>query len=158
MKLLEAGKIVSTHGVRGELRVQPMADSPEFLLGMDTMFLDGNPVKVLSARAHKQMLLLQLEGIADIGAAQRLKGKTLWIDPPPLPPGRFYIRDLIGLSVLDADTGVSLGTVKDVWCQPAQNVLVIEGEREILVPHVDEFVKEIDLTGGFVRVRLIDGM
>ena len=125
-QFLEAGQIANTHGVQGELKIVPWCDSPEFLCGFDTLYLDQKPVKVRSARVHKGNVLAFLEGVDDVNAAMRLKGKTVFIDRTgvELPDGRHFIADLIGLEVRDADSGAVLGTVDDVLTPPAHEVYV----------------------------------
>ena len=159
-QFLEAGKIVNTHGVQGEVKIVPWCDSPEFLCGFDTLYLDGAPIKVLSARAHKGNVLVRLSGVSDINDAMRLKGKIVSIDRTgvELPEGRHFLADLLGLEVREADTGEVLGVVADILTPPAHEVYVVRGEREFMIPAVDEFVKEIDVDGGFIRVKLIEGM
>jgi len=159
-KLLEAGKIVNTHGIRGELRLQPWADSPDFLAGFERLYIDGAPIKVLSARIHKGCIIAALEGVTDIDSAIRLKNKIVCInrDDSALEEGRHYIADLFGLRALDAETGEELGAVCDVLSLPANNVYVIRGAREILVPAVPDFVTEVNIAAGYIRFRLIDGM
>ena len=160
-KFLEAGQIVNTHGIQGEVKIVPWCDSPEFLCSFSTLYIDGAPIKVLAARPHKGNVLARLEGITDVNAAMRLKGKTLSIDRTgvELPDGRHFLADLMGLEVRDAETGAVLGTVTDILTPPAHEVYVVRGGgREYLIPAVDEFVKEIDVDGGFIRVSLIEGM
>ena len=115
-KFLEAGQIVNTHGIQGEVKIVPWCDTPEFLCQFDTLYLDGRPVKVLARRVHKGNVLAKLEGVSDVNAAMVLKGKTVFIDRTgvELPDGRHFIADLIGLEVLDADSGEKLGVVADV--------------------------------------------
>ena len=79
-KFLEAGQIVNTHGIQGEVKIVPWCDSPEFLCSFTTLYIDGAPIKVLAARPHKGNVLARLEGVTDVNAAMRLKGKTLSID------------------------------------------------------------------------------
>lgn len=160
-QFLEAGQIVNTHGIQGEVKILPWADSPEFLCGFDTLYIDAAPVKVLSAKPHKGCVIARLEGVAGVNDAMRLKGKTVSIDRSgvELPDGRHFLADLMGLEVRDADSGAVLGTIHDILTPPAHEVYVVRGGgREFMVPAVDEFVKEIDVEGGFVRVRLIEGM
>ena len=104
-QFLEAGQIVNTHGIRGEVKIVPWCDSPEFLCQFEVLYLDGRPLKVRSARAHKGNVLAFLEGVDDVNAAMALKGKIVSIDRTgvELPDGRHFIADLIGLEVLDAD-------------------------------------------------------
>lgn len=159
-RFLEVGQIVNTHGVRGEVKVVPWCDSPQFLCQFDTLYLDGQPIRVLEARVHKSNVLLTLEGVNDVNAAMRLKNQILHIDRTgvELPEGRHFIADLIGLQVLDDETGAELGVITEVLTPPAQEVYVVKGEKQYLIPAVDEFVKETNVEGGYVRVRLIEGM
>lgn len=159
-QFLEAGKIVNTHGIRGEVKIQPWADSPEFLCGFKTLYIDGKPVKVLSAKAHKSNVIAQLEGIDIVDDAIRLKNKTVSInrDDAALEDGAHFITDLIGLAAIDVSTGKELGKITDIIPLTPNNVYVITGTREILVPAVPEFVKSIDIGAGRVMFQLIEGM
>ena len=159
-EFLEAGIIVNTHGVRGEVRIQPWADSPAFLTDFERLYIDGEPIKVLAARVNKNVVIAALEGVSDIDGAARLKGKTVFIDRDDarLPDGRHFVADLLGLRALDSETGELLGVVAEVLPLPSNNVYVIKGTREILVPAVPEFVVETDVPGGYVKLRLIEGM
>ena len=91
-RFLEAGQIVNTHGIQGEVKIVPWCDSPEFLCSFDLLYLDGSPIKVLSAKPHKGNVLARLEGVDDVAAAMRLKGKTVSIDRTgvELPDGRHF--------------------------------------------------------------------
>jgi len=157
---LEAGKIVNTHGVRGEVRVQPWTDTPEFLTDFEQLYIDGTPVRVLSARVHKSCVIFTLDGVSDIDGAIRLKNKIVSIarDDVDLEHGRFFIADLVGLRALDSGTDTEIGTVAEVLSLPASNVYVIRGAREILIPAVSDFVDEINIDGGYIKFRLIEGM
>ncbi|MCL2366185.1 MAG: ribosome maturation factor RimM [Oscillospiraceae bacterium] len=158
--LLEAGKIVNTHGMRGEVKIMPWADSPEFLMGFEHVFIDNAPVKILSSRAHKGCVIATLEGVSDIESAIRLKNRIVFIDRDEveLEEGQHFIADLVGLTAIDAKTGSTLGILKDVMSLPSNNVYLIKGEREILVPAVPEFVSEIDMESGIIKLTLIEGM
>ena len=139
----------------------PWADSPEFLCGFEVFYIDGAPVKVLSARTNKKNVLVRLEGVDDVNAAMRLKGKIISIDRTgvELPDGRHFLADLMGLEVRDADSGEVLGVVKDVLTPPAHEVYVVKGGRHsYMIPAVDEFLVETNVEGGYIRVRLIEGM
>lgn len=160
-QFLEAGEIVNTHGVRGEVKIMPWADSPEFLCQFDTFYMDGKPVKVLSARPHKTMVLSQLEGVDTVEKAMRLKGKVLSIDRTgvELPDGRHFLADLMGLTVLDNATGEELGTIEDILTPPAHEVYVVRGRgKEYMIPAVDAFLAETNVEGGYIKVNLIEGM
>ncbi len=160
-KFLEAGEVVNTHGVLGEVKILPWCDSPEFLCQFDTLYIDGTPVKVLAARPHKTCMLARLEGVDDVNAAMALKGKKLEIDRSgiTLPEGRHFIADLIGLEVRDAENGEVLGNITEVLTPPAHEVYVVKGgPHSYMIPAVDAFLKETNVDGGYVRVQLIEGM
>lgn len=155
---LEAGEIVNTHGIGGELRIMPWADSPEFLLTFSEFTIDGVCYKVEKIRVHKTCVLLKLAGIDAMEAAARMRGKRLLIDREHalLPDGAVFITDLIGLPVY-AD-GVEIGKITDVLQRPGNDVYVVQGEHEYLIPAVKEFVPELDPEKGFLAVHLIEGM
>jgi len=157
---IETGKIVNTHGKRGEVRLQPWADSPGFLTGFDHFYIDGSPVKVLSAKVHKGCVIATLEGVEDIDAAIRLKNKVIKVrkEDVHLEEDRFFIADLIGLRAINAETGESLGSVIDILTLPSNNVYVIKGDREILVPAVPEFIIETSIKDGYIKLRMIEGL
>ena len=160
-QFLEAGEIVNTHGIQGEVKIMPWADSPEFLCQFDTFYMDGKPVKVLSARPHKTMVLSQLEGVDTVEKAMRLKGKVLSIDRTgvELPDGRHFLADLMGLTVLDNATGEELGHIEDILTPPAHEVYVVRGRgKEYMIPAVDAFLAETNVEGGYIRVNLIEGI
>ena len=160
-KYLQAGKIINTHGVRGELKLEPWADDAEFLRKVRSFFIDGKAVPVLSSRVHKGTLIVKLEGVDDVNAAMRLRSRIVYIDRDEieLPAGSFFIQDIIGAGVFDLD-GEKLGTLVDVLDRPAGNVYVVRSEpdgREILIPAVPEFIRETDAEGGRIVVSLIEG-
>ena len=160
-RYLETGKIVNTHGIAGEVKILPWADSPDFLLGFDTVYIDGNPVRLLSARVHKNCVLARLEGVDDVNAAMRLRDKIVSIDREDveLEEGAFFLADIMGLEVRDADTGAVLGQIADILTPPASNVYVVKGgPAEHMIPAVPEFVVETNVDEGYIRVRLIEGM
>lgn len=159
-QFLEAGKIVNTHGLRGEVKIQPWADSGDFLLPFEYFYIDGAPVKVLGSKVHKNSLIAALEGVDNINGAMALKNKIIFIDrnEAKLPENVSFIQDLEGLSVIDADSGEVLGVLSEVLSLPSNEVFVIQGEREYLVPAVPEFIIETNLGEGYVKIRLIDGM
>ncbi len=159
MKLMEGGKIVNTHGIRGEVKIQPWCDSAEFLCEFDVYYIDGAPVKVVTARAHKGCVLAKLDGINDINAAMCLKNKIVQVDRSglTLPEGQYFISDLLGLTVV-TETGEEIGKIKDVLNLPANDVYVVQGQQEYMIPVVHEFVLSVDLNAKKVIVKLIPGM
>lgn len=157
-KYLEAGEIVNTHGVRGDIKIMPWCDGPEFLKAFKTFYIDGTPYKVLDARIHKNMLLCRLEGIEDVSKAQTMKGKVVKIDrdSAKIAQGRVFISDLIDLPVF-AD-GVEIGKLKDVYSGPANDVYIVQGEKEYMIPAVSEFLEDVNVDQGYIKVHLLEGM
>ena len=164
-RYLECGKIVSTHGLRGELRVQPWCDGPGFLLEFSSFYLDSGTtsVEVEGARAHKNMLILKLKGVDCIDTGAAMRGKILYIDredAPPMEEGEHFIQDLLGLRALDADTGREYGRITDVLHTGANDVYELTGEQreKKLVPAIPDVIIEIDLEGGVMRIRPLKGL
>lgn len=157
---LETGEIVNTHGIAGEVKLLAWSDSPEFLLDFKTLYVDGKPLEVQTARVHKNTLLVRFRGYGDVNAAMALKGKRVSIarKDAKLAPGKFFLADLIGLTVKD-EAGESVGVLKEVLTPSIQNVYVVEGpDGAHMIPAVPEFVKRVDIDGGEMIVSLIEGM
>ncbi len=158
-QFLDAGEVVGLHGVRGEIKILPWADSPDFLLQFDTFYLDGKPYPVTASRVHKTCLLVKLEGIDTPEAAVLLRGQRVRIDRTDysLPQGTVFIADLLGCKAFDED-GRELGTIQEVYPTPANDVYLIRGAHEYMIPAVKEFVKELNVKEHYIRVHLIEGM
>lgn len=156
-QFLETGEVVSTHGVRGELKVLPWADAPEFLLQFRSLRVGETDYAVERSRVQNTCVLLKLRGVDTVEAAMALRGKTVFFDRTGVrPENGWFIRDLIGLSVL-AD-GTEIGKLADVLQYPGNDVWVVRGAHEYLIPAVKEFVLEVRPAEGYVRVRLLEGM
>lgn len=158
-QFIEAGRVVNTHGVKGEVKIEPWTDSAEFLQRIKTLYIDGAAVKVRASRVHGEMLLAELEGVDNINEAMRLKGRVLSIDraDAPLPEGGYFMQDIIGARVVD-ESGGEIGTLSEVFEAPAGFVFVVKGGAEHLIPNVPEFIKSVDPEGGVIVARLIEGM
>ena len=160
---LEVGKITNVHGVMGEVRVQPWADSPDFLCRFKTLYVDKThwPIQVERARVHKNTVIIKFQGVTDVPSALAMRNAILYIDrrDVQLPEGAFFLADLYGLEVRDARDGRVLGKVADILTLPANNVYVVRGgERELMIPAVPQFVAETNPEEGYLRVNLIEGM
>lgn len=160
---LEVGKVTNVHGLNGEVKVQPWADSPEFLCRFQTLYVDDGhwPIKVERARVHKNMVIMKFEGPTDVPSALSLRNAILYIDraDAQLPEGAFFLADLYGLEARDAATGEVLGKIDDVLTLPANNVYVVKGgPRELMIPAVPQFIAETNVEGGFVRVNMMEGL
>ena len=156
---IEAGKIVNTHGIKGEVKIQVWLDSPAFLKRFKTVYIDGKAVKMLSGRVHKGFLIAVLEGVEDVNAAMCLKNKTVFIDRKDavLPRGGYFLQDIIGANVVD-EKGNDVGILEDIMETPASNIYVVRGETEHLIPAVPEFILSTDADKGIITVHLIEGM
>lgn len=156
---LEAGRIVNTHGVRGELKAEAWTDEPAVLAGLDTLYLEGRPLRVENARVHKGFVLLKLEGVDTVEEAMAMKGKTLFADRDAIPiaPGAFFLQDAIGQPVTEED-GTELGVLADILDYPAGRIFVVKGKTEHLIPEQGGFIRSFDPETGKLTVRLIEGM
>ena len=163
-QFLETGKITGTHGLKGEVRVQPWADSPEFLAEFDELYLDGGAkkIEITSARVHKNMIIMKIKGVDSIEAADRLRNKVLYMnrDDVELEEGAYFIQDLIGLDVIDEDTGERRGRLDDVSETGANDVYHIRTDdgREYLIPVIPDVVKEISPEQGYVKIFKMKGL
>lgn len=157
-RYLEAGKIVATHGVHGEIKVLPWADGPEFLLEFPHIYIDGTCYTVEQSRVHKTCTLLKLKGIQTVEQAAPLMQRTIHVDRTEieLEAGVHFIADLVGLRVLH--NGEEIGILQEVLSLPGNDVYVVRGQQEHLIPVVHEFVEEPDFESGTVTVHLIEGM
>lgn len=158
-KFLEAGEIVSTHGVRGEVKILPWTDSVDFLRRFKTLYINEKPYAVRHSFAHKGCMIAALEGIEDVNAAMALKGRTVCFARADarLPKGSFFLADVLGARVV-AEDGAIVGEIVDIIENPTQNVYVVRGETEHLIPAVPEFILNTDVDNGVVTVHLIEGM
>ena len=158
-QFLECGKIVNSHGIRGEVKIQPWADSPEVLCALPALYSYGRKVAIRSARVHKGNVIALLEGVEDVDQAMLLKNKVVCLDRGDLklPEGTFFLADLMGLRVID-EAGVELGVLREVLSPSRQQVYVVKGDRELMIPAVPQFILETNVAGGYIKVRLIEGM
>lgn len=164
--LLAVGKIVKVFGIRGELVVQSMTDNPERFRQLRSVLMGTEPgsvreVQIQEAAVSNRGVRVRIAGIADRTAAERVVGNLLFVDREHrvrIPRGRFFVHELIGLTVLDED-GHSRGVVKDVLKLPAHDVYVVQHEsREYMIPAVKQFIREIDLKQGVLKVNMIEGL
>ena len=156
---LEAGKIINTFGVRGEVKLDPWCDSAEFLKPLKTLYIDGAPRAVASSRVHKGMLIIRFADVEDVNGAMLLKNKIVYFarSDVHLPKGRHFVADLLGAVVVD-EQGAEIGKLTEVLDMPAGQVYVVQGETEHTIPAVPEFILDIDADEKLIRVHLIEGM
>ena len=162
-KYLEIGKITSVFGVRGEVKVLPMCDSPQLLTEFDTLYWkSGTPLTIENARVHKNMAVVKIQGVDTADDAAKLRNHLLYVDREDmqLEQGSYFIADLIGLKVLDADSGEEYGVVTDVIQNPANDIYCIKtaDNRELMLPAAPGFIAETDIEAGFMRISPPKGL
>ena len=156
LEFLEAGEIVSTHGVRGEMKVLPWADGPDFLCEFDRVRIAGKDYAVESCRVQKTCNLLKIEGVDTMEAAQAMRGKTVEIYRCDAPEGLIFAAELMGMTVLCE--GQEIGKITDVLDYPGNKVYVVKGQKEYMIPAVKAFILDTDMEKEVMQVRLIEGM
>lgn len=158
MKLpyIEAGEIVTTHGVRGEVKVLSWLDSPEMLCEFDRCRIEGKEYAMDSVRVQKTCNLVKLRGVDTMEDAQKLRGKTMELYREDISDELIFAAELVDVEVF-AD-GASIGRIKEVLDYPGNSVYVVQGEREYLIPAVKEFILSTDLEKNQMQVKLLKGM
>ena len=160
-EFITVGTVVNAHGIRGEVKVNPLGYDPAFLADFDTLYIGGQAVEVNAARVHKNTVLLTLPGVEDMDAALALKGKSVAIrrTDAALPEGEFFDEELQGMTVTDAESGETIGTLRRVLHYPAHDVYEVKGEREYLIPAVPEvFIAAVDADEGTMSVHMQKGL
>lgn len=161
---LDSGKIVGTHGIKGEVRIEPWCDSPEFLCAFKKLYLDENGQTFIEvkSRPHKNITLAKIKGVDTIEEAEKFRGKIVYINRADitLDEGVNFVQDLIGLEVKDAENGTAYGKITDVLRTGANDVYEItdSNNKKYLAPVIDEVVAEINVDGGFVLIRPMKGI
>ena len=173
MKDIEIGKITGPHGVRGEVKILSYAEDPSRFKKIREIGLvatgEGKDAgsyaeyTIEHARISGGMVVVKLEGVDDRNAAELLRNREVFMDRSDLEelkPGEHYIRDLIGMDVVDDETGDKIGVLGDVLTDRPQDIYVIAADdgSEFMLPAVPEFVRKIDDDSRVIRVRLIEGI
>ncbi|MBE7054366.1 MAG: 16S rRNA processing protein RimM [Ruminococcaceae bacterium] len=159
---LEIGKIVNTHGLRGDVKVVPWSDYPEIFEEIDFVYLDKNTkLQIKNVKYQKNNVILKLDTINSIEQAEKLKEKVLLVDKDDieiLDEDTYFVADLIGLSVYEDDE--KLGVLSDVIPVAGADVYVIKREKgkDILIPAIKENIKEINISEKYIKVKIPDGL
>ncbi len=163
MEKIRLGRVTNAVGLKGELKVYPYTDYKEKFEEIDYVLMDDLRYTIENVRYLKAMVVLKLAGIDDRTSAEACKEKDLLMflaDAPPLPEDTYYVKDLIGLAVVDEE-GKPVGRLSDVIINSAQDIYMVEpreGGKPFPIPAVEEFVKEVDMDKGTLRIRLIEGL
>lgn len=159
MELIEIGQIVNTHGIKGEIKLNPWTDDLYDIEDLDALsFENGDELKLERARVHKNTVIIKIKGIDNINDAEKLKGKILFTEKTPLPEGRYYIKDLIGLTAVENNT--EIGTLTDVFNTGANDIYEIkttEGKK-IYLPVIDGVIDDVDLENKKIYVTIPEGL
>ena len=160
---LEVGRIVGTHGIQGEMRVECWANSPAFLSQFKKLYLDAGAQELsVSCRPHKNIALMRVKGIASIEQADELRGKVLYISRADarLEEGEHFVQDIIGLSVINADTGAVYGTVKDVLKTGSNDVYEMQtaDQKLFYIPVIPDIIDRLDFDAGAVYIHPMKGL
>ena len=160
--LLEIGKIVNTHGIRGEVKIQPWCDEPELFDELEYLFIDGEKYNIVRNRFHKTCQIVQFENVNRIDDAEKLKNKILFInrDNLELPEGRYYITDIEGLTVKEQN-GRILGVVDEIIKTGSNDVYSLKdtfNKKPVLIPVIEDVVLETNIDGGYIVVKLPKGL
>ena len=162
---LEIGKITGTHGIKGEMRVQPWCDSPEFMKSFKALYLDNKGEKALKVkcRPNGNMVIMKAEGIDSIEQASVLREKVLFMkrSDAKLEEGKYFIQELCDCRVIDADDGSkSYGVLTDVSQTGANDVWHITSDdgKEYLIPAIPSVVTDIDVVGGIIKIIPLRGI
>lgn len=162
---LEIGQIVSTHGIKGEVRVNPWCDTPEFMKKFKTLYFDANgnkAVKITACRPHGNVVILKLDGIDTVEEAQKLRNKTLYMNRADAKLGKddWFIQDLIGCTVYDADDNEkTYGKLTDVAETGANDIWFIENNgKEYIIPAIKDVVINVNVENESVFIRPLKGI
>ena len=155
LQFIKAGEIVTTHGVRGEVKVLPWVDSPDVLCEFDRCRIDGKEY-TMDCRIQKTCNLVKLSGVDTMEAGQALRGKVLELYREDIDDEVIFADELIGVEVFS--DGVSIGKIVDVLDYPGNSVYVVKGKYEYMIPAVKHFILSTDLEKNEMQVKLIEGM
>ena len=156
LQFIVAGEIVTTHGIKGEVKVMCWLDDPEMLCDFDRCRIDGKEVDIEQCRVQKTCNLMKLAGVDTMDAAQALRGKKIELYREDIDADVIFAAELIGVEVF-AD-GVKIGKIKEVLDYPGNSVYVVKGEHEYMIPAVKAFILDTNLETNSMQVRLIEGM
>lgn len=160
---LETGKVVNVHGLKGEVKVYPWCDTPELLCEFDTLYTNkGNQaIEVEYARVQKNMVIMKIKGVDTVEKANEWRNKILYLDRNDLEldDDTYFIQDLIGLEVYDADNDTYYGVLSDVLETGANDVYTIKNEelhKEFLIPAIPQVVISTDIDSNIMKIRPLE--
>ena len=156
LEFIEAGEIVTTHGVKGEMKVLPWMDGPEILCEFDRCRINGKEFEMDQVRVQKTCNLVKLQGIDTVEEAQKLRGKALELYREDIDEEVIFAAELIGMEVFS--NGEKIGKITEVLSYPGNSVYVVKGQYEYMIPAVSQFILETDMEANTMQVKLLEGM
>jgi len=156
LQFVEAGEIVTTHGVKGEVKVLPWLDSVEDLCDFDRCRIDGKEFEIEQCRVQKTCNLVKLSGIDTMEAAQAMRGKIIELYREDIDDEVIFAAELIGMEVYCE--GNKIGKIREVLDYPGNSVYIVKGDYEYMIPAVKEFILSTDMEKNEMQVRIIEGM
>ncbi|MCT4611824.1 MAG: ribosome maturation factor RimM [Clostridia bacterium] len=164
MEFFEVGKILGTHGLKGEIKVMNLSDDEQKFEKLEYVYIDDEKYFILKIRYHKTNVLITLKDYEDINKVERLKGKLMVIPRElgvELNEDEYYLTDLIGLKIIDNKSNEEIGNLKDVIRTGANDVYVIDTDlvkNDLLLPAIKQCIKEVNVTDGYIKVEILDGL
>jgi len=156
LRFVDAGEIVTTHGVKGEVKVLPWGDSPDFLCEFNRVRIGGAEYKVSACRIQKTCNLMKLAGVDTMEQAQALRGEVVQIWREDVAGDVIFADELLDVEVYC--DGEKIGKIVDVLDYPGNKVYVVKGDHEYMIPAVKAFVLSTDIEANCMQVKLIEGM
>ena len=161
-ELIDVAQVTNTHGLRGEIKILPRTDYPEFFEEISGVYLeDSTYLKITGVKYHKNMVILKFKGINTVEEADSLRQKILYVPKSVfdnLPEGTYLIADIIGLEVFEED--VCYGKITDVLFTGSNDVYVVEKENQkpLLIPALKNVIEDVNIDKGFMKVKLPEGL
>ena len=156
LQFVEAGEIVTTHGVKGEMKVLPWVDGPEIICEFDRCRIGGVEYEIENCRIQKNCNLLKVKGIDTMEDAQAMRGKVVELYREDIDDEVIFAAELMGMEVFSE--GENIGKIVDVLDYPGNSVYVVKGKHEYMIPAVKAFILNTDMEANRMEVRLIEGM
>ena len=162
MNKIKIGEITGPAGLKGEFKVYDFGEDAERYSGFEYVYIEDEKFDLLNARVQKNVVVLLLEKIDDRNIAEKLRGKSIYIDEsqlPKLPEGTYYIKDLLGYDVV-SEGGEKIGKLKDILKNTAQPLYEVRKEdgKLVYIPGVDEYILDTDIEEKKITVKVIEGL
>ena len=155
LQFIEAGEIVNTHGIHGEVKVLPWVDGPDVLCEFERCRIDGKEYE-MECRTQKTCNLVKLSGIDTMEKAQAMRGKVIQLYREDISDDVIFAAELIGMEVFSENK--LIGKIEEVLDYPGNSVYVVQGDHEYMIPAVKQFILSTDMDTNRMEVKLIEGM